>query len=152
MTDTSTASDDFKLGPFPRPLTVPYRKTIIIITGRGNIGKSTLSKVMLNDSISYIGTDAASMQTDHGIPEVLKYLNDHINDKPEIDLGRFAHFIMAAGAIRFIDYFFDRFIANNKKMNIIVEGYLFTIPEAYVLFMNKCKRNGYRVWKMSRIC
>lgn len=152
MTDTFTDLNGFKLGPFPRPLKGDYVKTVIVISGHGNTGKSTLSKNLLNNSISYIGTDAASMQRDHNIQGILKYLDIHIHDKPEIDLGRFAHFIQREYLSEFMNYFFNKFIIQNKSLNIIVEGYMMTIPEAYILFVNRCKLHKYRVWKLNRIC
>ena len=61
--------------PAPRKLIGNWEKTIILVTGPSNIGKSQLSQLfLLNDSIYYISTDRASKTLEHNIKILANYI------------------------------------------------------------------------------
>lgn len=135
--------------PAPRELIGNWEKTIILIAGESNIGKSQLSQLfLLNDSIYYISTDKASKTLEHDIRELAYYVT---KNKDYLDAGVLAHFINDNCCVKFVDYFFMRFIKNNLNLNILIDGYLFGLEPLRSFFIKKCTSSGYRVWEIKRI-
>jgi hypothetical protein len=150
MTDGSINSKKFNMSPGSRLLVGEYKKTIIVIVGGACAGKSTLSEVLINDSLNYISTDSACLQTDHGIQQILDYVESR--DKTRvIDIGILGIKISEWCPTAFVDYFFKKYVEDNENLNILVEGHLFTLPDMYSYFIKKCEACGYRVWRMRRI-
>jgi chloramphenicol 3-O-phosphotransferase len=51
----------------------------------------------------------------------------------------------------FMNFFFKKYIIENPYENIILDGYLYTYPEAYALLREKCRVYGYRLWDAKRV-
>ena len=135
--------------PAPRELIGDWEKTIILVIGQANIGKSQLSQLfLLNDSIYYISTDKASKTLEHNIKILANYI---INNESYLDAGVLAHFINDNCCAGFVDYFFMRFVKNNLNLNILIDGYLFSLEPLRSIFIKKCTSSGYRVWEIKRI-
>lgn len=131
-----------------RPLKGEYKKTIIVLTGPSNIGKSTITDLLLSDKFDYVSIDSACIRAE--LKEIQEFSKPY-GKKLNLDLGILFNFVRKECPTQFIDYFFNKFIKENKNLNIFVEGYVFTITELYHLFINKCKKHGYRIWNIGRI-
>ena len=64
----------FNMGPGMRKLEGEYYKTIVIVSGQGKSGKSTICNVLWNEGVNYLSVDDMSIQTDHNISEILSFL------------------------------------------------------------------------------
>jgi len=145
----------FNMGHLPsidkRPLVGDYKKTVIVLTGPSNIGKSTITELLLNDKFDYISIDAACIKAE--MPEIVNYLKEVKEGGVNInyDLGLLFNFVWRECPNTFIKYFFTKYIKDNDSLNIFVEGYVFMITELYQLFIDECKENDYRIWNIRRI-
>lgn len=154
MKDGSMNSKKFNMGSLPstdkRPLVGEYKKTIILLTGKANIGKSTLADLLINDKFNYISVDSVCLTS--GIHEISNFLDYTRSTGYNInqDLGKLFDFIYKNCPDTFINFFFNVCIRDNENLNILVEGYLLSIDKLYSLFMDKCKEYNYRVWKIER--
>lgn len=145
MTGISTNSKKFNMYPGMRPLQGEYKKTIMIVTGKALEGKSTLCSFLLNDNTNYISVDAACECAGHNIKEMLDFVE-------ELRIGINKNPILSDKCCsEFMDYFFDKYVKNNENLNILIDGYLFTLENVLACFLEKCKFFGYRVWTMVRI-
>ena len=131
-----------------RPLVGEYKKTIIVLTGPSNIGKSTIADLLLNDNLDYISIDSACIRAE--LPQIQEFVKS-AGKGLNFNLGLLFNFIMTNCPNQFIDYFFNKYIRDNKNSNIFVEGYVFMMTELYQLFIAKCKLLDYRIWNIRRI-
>lgn len=151
MTDISTSCKKFDMWPGSRLLEGEYEKTVIIVSGAGNMGKSTLSSRLLNENICFVGTDSVCIRPNHSIKSVLDYLEEHKDDNP-IDIGKMGIAISEMPEYKeFIDHLFDEYIVKNEFKDILMEGHLMTIANIREYFIQKCVDNKIRVWLMGRI-
>lgn len=134
-----------------RPLVGDYKKTIIVLTGVSNIGKSTMSELLLNNKLNYVSIDAACLLAD--IDEVRNYIKkvEESGKNINYNAGELFHFVKESCPDKFIEYFFNKYIKENENLNIFVEGYVFIFTEMYQLFIDKCKEADYRIWNINRI-
>ena len=134
-----------------RPLKGEYEKTIIVLRGPSNIGKSTITELLLNDKFSYISIDAACRLS--GIDMIDKFLKEYEEGGKNIHyaLGVLFTFVRENCPDQFIEYFFNKYIKENSYLNIFVEGYMFIYTEIFQLFIDKCKEANYRIWDTRRI-
>lgn len=134
-----------------RPLVGEYKKTIIVLTGASNIGKSTVSELLLSNKLNYVSIDAACLLAD--IDEIRNYIKKFKTSGKNINyaVGKLLHFVRESCPDKFIEYFFNKYIKENKNLNIFVEGYVLIFTEMYQLFMDKCAEAGYRIWNIKRI-
>ena len=154
MKGGSMNSNDFKMADLPsedkRPLEGEYKKTILLLYGPSNIGKSTLAELMLNDNFDYISIDRVCRDADiEPIKNFISYMKlsgENIN----YDLGKLFKYVRENCLVEFVDYFFNKFIVERDYLNIFIEGYLFNLRDLYDLFMKKCTTNNYRIWELKR--
>lgn len=136
--------------PGKRKLTTEYEKTIIIVNGKSEIGKSTLCDLLLNDDINYISIDVASIRTDHNIKEIIEFV-DKYKELSVMRIHWLTPIISKTCYKEFIDYFFEKYIVKNENLNILIDGILFTHDHIYEYFLEKCKSSEFRVWEIKRI-
>lgn len=146
-----TSIDSYETNiPGPRHLVGHWQKSIIIVSGISNIGKSQLCQLLLNDDIYYLCADNASFAIGHTIDILEKYIQNNIN-KGILDAGVYAHYINDNCPEEFMNKFFDRFVKNNPNYNIMIDGYLFILQPLHDFFVRKCIANNYRIWEIKRI-
>jgi GTP-binding protein EngB required for normal cell division len=144
-----TSIDSYKNDiPGPRHLVGHWQKTIIIVSGISNVGKSQLCQLLVNDNIYYLSADTASFAVGHTIDILEKYIQTNIE---YLDAGVYAHYINDNCPEEFMNKFFDRFVKNNPNYNIMIDGYLFILQPLHDFFVRKCIANNYRIWEMKRI-
>jgi len=134
--------------PGPRELMGNYKKTIIVITGDSEIGKSSLSELLLKDSIYYLSMDIACQEPTHDIKVLVDYIEEN---KDYLDAGVLGIFINENCYQEFVDHFFQRFIVDNENLNIMLDGYFFILEPSYSYFLKKCELYDYRVWDIRRL-
>jgi adenylate kinase family enzyme len=144
MTDGSMSYTKFNMGPGSRPLQGEYKKTIIVVVGKSNVGKSTLCEALMNQSINYISMDEVYMRSEYGKREVA------VREGHFIDIGEECIKINEFFREQFMDYFFEEYIVNNENLNILLDGFVFTLRSMYDSFLRRCRINEYRVWRIER--
>ena len=151
MTDIAINSRKFNFHPGTRPLEEgeSYEKTIIAVVGIPFSGKSTLCDLLLNDNINYISTDAICIQRDNDIRPVQDFL-DKYGYEARFHLGKLAEIINKECCSLFMDYLFRAYIEENENQNILFEGYLLTFTEIWEMLKYRCRKKGYRIWKVER--
>jgi len=130
-----------------RPLEGEYKKTVLLLYGLCNTGKSTLTNLMLNDNFNYISVDRACIEANF---EPIKSYVEQGGTPLRYDLGKLFKFVNDECASEFIDYFFTKYLVENENLNIFIEGFVFMLERPRTLFMQKCKDAGYRVWIIRR--
>jgi GTPase SAR1 family protein len=130
-----------------RPLVGEYVKTILLLTGPSNIGKSTLTELLLNNNFTYLSIDSICKKAE--LPIIQEFIN--LKGKEiDLNLGLLFKFIREECSESFIDHFFNKYIKENSSLNIFIEGYLFMLADIYQLFIIKCKEYNYRLWNIRR--
>jgi hypothetical protein len=151
MKDTFIDCKKFRMGPGMRPLVGEYLKTIIVVRGASNIGKSTLCDVLWKEGVNYISLDGACiLERDHQIEEIHQYL-DLYGDQAKFHLNILCQLISESKAQKFMDYFFKKYIEENENLNILLDGFLFTFENVYRIFLEQCVMKRYRVWQIERV-
>ena len=131
-----------------RPLEGEYKKTILLLYGPSNTGKSTLADLMLNDNFNYISIDRACLDSDL---TAIKNFIDNFDGNINYDLGMLFKFVNEQCLNAFVNEFFTKYIADNENQNIFIEGYLFMLERVYNVFMIHCRDAHCRVWKIGRV-
>ena len=125
-----------------------YQKTIIVLTGPSNIGKSTITELLLTDKFDYVSIDFVTLKAE--LPEIQSFIASY-GPSIHYDLGKLFGFVRQNCPDRFITCFFNKYVKENNNLNIFIEGYLFMLTSLYKLFLDKCRENNYRVWNIGRI-
>ena len=133
-----------------RPLVGPYAKTLILLSGGSNIGKSTLMELLMNPNFDYISVDKVCQCADLAAIQSFMTSCEGSDIPIALDLGRLFNFIVNHCAGEFIQHLFSTYIANNENDNIFIEGCLLEIPTLYNIFVEVCKLSGYRLWELRR--
>jgi len=136
-----------KMGPAPRVLVGNYHKTLCLIHGESNIGKSSLAQLLLNDSLEYLSSDVICLDSDGNIQSLL----DQCKRGTRYDFGAVAVLIEQHCAKRFVDFLFTKYILNSIKENIILDSFLFSLPICRSILYQLCLRNNVRVWEVRRL-
>jgi len=130
-----------------RPLEGEYKKTVLLLYGLSNIGKSTLADLLLNDNFNYISIDRACIEASI---EPIKSFVEEGGIPLRYDLGRLFKFMNDVCVNEFMDYFFTKYLVENENLNIFIEGFVFMLERSRNIFMQKCINAGYRVWTIRR--
>jgi len=133
-----------------RPLEQSYDKTILLIRGVGASGKSTLANLMLNEKFYYLSMDIAMIDPESNIKSILNFLNEY-QDRAIYNIHILSFVIVEECLEKFMNFFFKKYITENPYENIILDGYLYTYPEAYAVLREKCRAYGYRLWDTKRV-
>ena len=128
-----------------RPLEQSYDKTILLIRGVGASGKSTLANLMLNENFYYLSMDMAMIDPDFNIKIISKFIEKY-QDQAIYNIHILSCIVIEECLEEFMDCFFKKYIVENSYENIILDGYLYTYPEAYAVLREKCRAYGYRLW------
>lgn len=149
MSDSFTDYKKYNHVPGMRPLMGTYEKTVIVVRGRGNAGKSTLCALLLNDKIKYVSTDAAVIFGGCTNGDVQNHLKTY-GDDARFNLHKLYPVIAEWSAAEFTGWFFQTYVMENKNDNIIVDGYLFVFEEIMKNLSELCRKNNIRLWVIER--
>ena len=140
-------------------------KTVILVTGKSNIGKTTLCNFISNENlIKHISTDALfnpkvlikDCSVDINSDEFYKFVIERsIKAKPKnIDIGRISPFINANLHVKFSDvvikYIQKSFSDNNCKL-LLLEGYTIGFNNVKKSVIEKLKQNNIVVWDLHKL-
>jgi dephospho-CoA kinase len=94
-----------------RVLVGEYVKTVIIVIGKAGIGKSTICDKLLNDNLNYISVDDVCIYADHGIKEILDFV-EILRIGKDTDPK-----VSEQCCVEFMNYFFEKYIRGNENLN-----------------------------------
>jgi len=132
-----------------RPFETDYEKMVMLIRGVGASGKSTLANLMLNENFYYLSMDMAMIDPDFNIKIISKFIEKY-QDQAIYNIHVLSFIVIEECLEEFMDCFFKKYIVENSYENIILDGYLYTYPEAYAVLREKCRVYGYRLWDAKR--
>lgn len=152
MTGNSMFSRNCNIDPAEcaRPFEENYEKMVVLIRGVGASGKSTLANLMLNEDFYYLSMNLAMIDPESGIRVILNFLNEY-QDQAILNIHVLSFIVVEECMEEFMNFFFKKYIIENPYENIILDGYLYTYPEAYALLREKCRVYGYRLWDAKRV-
>jgi GTPase SAR1 family protein len=137
--------------PTPRELVGDIEKTIIVISGQGKQGKTTLCANLCSDKIHFISMDDL-VSIHYGwcnIPEVTDYIKTFA--APRMLIYYINDFINNKYSYEFTEQVFKNFILNNHKKHFLTEGHFFTLANNKKHFINLCKQHKIRLWFTERL-
>jgi hypothetical protein len=137
--------------PTPKKLVGPMEKTIIVISGQGNQGKTTLCANLCSDKIHYISMDDL-VSIYYGWCNIIA-VTDYIKTfaAPRTLIYYINEFINNKYSYEFTEQFFQNFILNNHKKHFLTEGHFFTLANNKKHFMDLCKQHKIRLWFTERL-
>jgi len=150
MTDFSGISNEFKMSPGIRPIAGDWKKTVMVVRGAGNTGKSTLCQKLLHPDISYISTDAVFINPHLRIPEVVEHLEQY-KDRARFNMHILYPRLAENNPTAAADFLFFNYIAKNPYFNIFLEGWALSFSAIFDEFISRCKVADIRVWNIERI-
>lgn len=137
----------------PRPRApAPARnleKTIILVRGKPNEGKTTLCQYLVNDRVGFLSFDSitdnlawCSIKELHTFRETL--------DKPSHMIDKMNEYIDNFCPGRFVKKVFKEFIRTNDDTFLVIDGHFFTLPNNFREFEDRCRKYKYRLWVIDR--
>lgn len=152
MIDISTTSVRFNHKPNLRKRRSRRQKLVIVVTGRGDIGKSYMCQALLNTNISYVSVDIA-MQTDNwkNFNTIKDFFAIRSVKKARRNMHMLYHYIKKTCCDVFVAEFFRRYVLENDKLFIIVDGSFFAYRTAIAALIEQGKQNGVRIWFTKRL-
>lgn len=131
--------------PILRKCPGPFRKTLILVGGQENHGKTTLCSKLLKNDVGYISFDQMTWEDDLNI------------SKTKDMKSKRGHRYMIPNAFKYIMPDYNKFLDyTNKKIEsieqdiILIDSYYFTKDDFYKKFVSDIG-NKYRIWEMKRL-
>jgi archaellum biogenesis ATPase FlaH len=134
--------------PINRPLPQKMEKTLLIVSGKSNTGKTLLSTFLLSDKCEYISMDAV-VHSNTNIPKLeafkFKFIKS-ISNKNFPFVDKFNHFINENCMELFISYLFKYYVDISDKNLLILDGHIFTYNSSMEYIAKLCRDRKIRIW------
>jgi GTPase SAR1 family protein len=130
-----------------------YQKTVIVVCGKSGIGKTSLCGMLRTENVDYISLDYACVDTECNTKEVfecVKRIEETYGELVTYHLDGLCRDINEYCSNEWAKFVFDKYVLNNESLNILMDGYAFSMPKIYDAFVELCLQNNYRVWKVER--
>ena len=147
----TTTSHLQNLIPQPRPAQPIMKKTILIVSGSPNLGKTSLCKMLYKpDNFEFISMDMLMFNIqDWCKNESVIRVSKTASGAGVIQLNKF---INDTCSLEFCVELFTNFILNSDKELVLIEGQFFTYPEIQTSFRKICIDNDIRLWFVDKLC